>query len=223
MSSNDFFAAIEQGDVDALERIIGDDPSVLEARNPEGLSPIMVAAYYVRRAALERLLRASPTLDLWEASIVGAAGRVQEVLTADPSLVEARSPDGFTALHLAAFFGHPATARLLLQAGAKVSARTTNALDNQPLHAAAAGSEPKARLACLELLLDAGAGPNEPQSGGFTPLMSAAQNGDERAVNLLLARGADPTVTDDQARSAADHAAASGHEKLAGRLRERVG
>jgi hypothetical protein len=44
MSSNDFFATIEQGDVDALERIIGDDPSVLEARNPEGLSPIMVAA-----------------------------------------------------------------------------------------------------------------------------------------------------------------------------------
>jgi uncharacterized protein len=112
----------------------------------------------------------------------------------------------------------PETARSLIEAGANVSARTTNALDNQPLHAAAAGNRTDARLASVQLLLDAGAPVNERQSGGFTPVMSAAQNGDAPVLELLLARGADPTLGDDEGRSAADHARAAGHEDLVVRL-----
>jgi ankyrin repeat protein len=212
------FASVESGDLAGVRQIISTDPAAIGARNAEGLSPIVFAMYWGRHDIVKELLRAAPRLDLWEAATVGATARVGELINADPALVESRSPDGFTALHLAVFFGHPETARLLIEAGANVSARTTNALDNQPLHAATAGNRTDARLAAVQLLLDAGAPVNERQSGGFTPVMSAAQNGDAPVLDLLLARGADPTLKDDEGRSAADHARTAGHETLAERL-----
>lgn len=212
------FTAIEEGDLAGVERILATDRGALEARNPEGLSPITVAAYWGERQVLALLVEAASTLDIWEAAVVGDADRAHYLVAGDPRLVEARSSDGFTALHLAVFFGSPETAEVLLAAGADVSARTTNALDNQPLHAAVAGADPAARLASVKLLLDAGATPNERQSGGFTPIMSAAQNGDDMVVDLLLAHGADPMLSDDRGRTAADLAEEGGYPRLAVRL-----
>lgn len=218
MTFENLFASIESGDFAGVRQIISTEPAAIGARNAEGLSPIVFAAYWNRHDIVKELLTAAPRLDLWEAATVGATARVGDLINEDPTLVESRSPDGFTALHLAVFFGHPETARSLIEAGANVSARTTNALDNQPLHAAAAGHRIDARLASVQLLLDAGAPVNERQSGGFTPVMSAAQNGDAPLLELLLARGADPTLRDDEGRSAADHARAAGHEDLVVRL-----
>jgi ankyrin repeat protein len=182
----------------------------------------MVAAYWGQAAVLERLLEATVGLGFWEAATVGATARLTELLDETPELITAHSPDGFTALHLASFFGHPETVRALIEAGADVSARTSNALDNQPLHAAVAGSEARARLACARLLVAEGADVNGRQSGGYTPLMSAAQNGDEDLAELLLARGADPTLEDDQGLSAMAHAGKAGHAALAARLSSRA-
>ena len=64
---------------------------------------------------------------------------MEELLAANRSLVSAVSPDGWTPLHLAAFFGAADAARALLNKGASPSARSTNAMQNLPLHAAAAG------------------------------------------------------------------------------------
>jgi ankyrin repeat protein len=180
----------------------------------------MVAAYWGRDQVLQRLLKEADRLDFWEAATVGATERVRELLEEEPSRVGARSPDGFTALHLSVFFGHPATARVLIDAGADVLARTANALNNQPLHAAVAGSDPAARLACVEILLTAGAAVDEQQSGGFTPLMAAAQNGDDLLVDRLLSAGADPSLVDDEGNSAGGHAARAGHQGIAARLQE---
>jgi ankyrin repeat protein len=218
MSTENLFTSIEDGDVAIVDRLLSTHPEAIEATNPEGLSPILVAAYWGQDEVLERLLRAAHSLSFWEAATVGATSRVAELIHDDPSLVTARSPDGFTGLHLAVFFGHPDTAQALIEAGADVRARTTNALANQPLHAAVAGGEPESRLACVQLLLQAGAPVNERQSGGFTPLMAAAQNGDGPVVDLLLTSGARPDLEDDQGLSAADHAAAAGHPDIAARL-----
>lgn len=208
------FQSIEKDDVATVEEVITSDPSAIRARNVEGLTPIVYAAYWGRREILDRLLLTAPELSFWEAATVGATPRVCQLIADDPDLVSAMSPDGFTALHLAVFFGHPETARALIAAGADVQARTTNTLDNQPLHAAVASSHPQARLTSTLLLLDAAAPIDERQSGGFTPLMSAAQSGDRALAAALLARGADPALRDDEGRSAVDHAKSSGHEDL---------
>ncbi len=218
MPFEDLFSAIEQGDLAGVNQILAADPEAGRARNAEGLTPIMVAAYWGRTEVLNRLVEVSGQLDFWEAATVGAVDTVRELSNQDPELITARSVDGFTALHLAVFFGNQETALALIDAGSDVLARTHNVLDNQPLHAAAAGNDARSRLPCVRALLEAGAAVNERQSGGFTPLMSAAQNGDEAVVDLLLAAGADPKAKDDRGLTASEHATNAGYPEIATRL-----
>jgi ankyrin repeat protein len=216
------FEAVQGGNLAEVQQIVDADPQAINALNEEGLSPLIVAAYWGQTEILSYLRQQSGELDFWEAVVLGEKARVKTFIDQDPGLVTAYSPDGFTALHLAVFFGQPETARLLLEAGANVLARTTNALDNHPLHAAVAGSNAATRLASAELLLKAGAAVNERQSGGFTALMAAAQNADTDLLRLLLAHGADPSITDEQGRSAADIARAAGHTEIEDQLGLRV-
>jgi ankyrin repeat protein len=70
----------------------------------------------------------------------------------------------------------------------------------------------------LALLLDKGAPVNARSPNGTTPLMMAARYGSEQSVDLLLARGADPTALNDRQLGAADFARQGGREALAERL-----
>src|SRR6185312_3119198 len=116
--------------------------------------------------------------------------RVAEVVRADPAAVRAEAADGFTALHLAAFFGQLEVAAVLLEHGAAV--------------AAAAGGH----AAIVALLLERGADPDAHQQGGFVPLHSAAARGDEVTARLLLDHGATPDVRADDGRRPLDLAPA---------------
>jgi ankyrin repeat protein len=127
-------------------------------------------------------------LDVLEAAALGDAARVGELLSADPDLVDLRSPDGFMALHYAAFFGTADAARVLLEHGADPGAVAQNDMRVQPLHSAAAvDANETARL-----LLDAGADPNAVQEGGFRPIDAAVQSGNDQLYALLIERGAEP-------------------------------
>jgi hypothetical protein len=153
------------------------------------VSPILQARYEGREDDLAALLAAGPELDVFEAAAVGATERLAELIAGDPGLVEAWSADGFTPLHLAAYFGHVEGVRLLLAAGAEVGAVARNDLGVQPLNSAAASQAVGARAAVARLLLDAGADPNSEIAGGFRPLDAALQNGDEELAVLLRERG----------------------------------
>jgi uncharacterized protein len=98
----------------------------------------------------------------------------------------ARSSDGFTALHYAAFFADGPTVEVLLAAGADPAAVAENPMRVQPLHSAAASRNVEG----ARLLLSAGADPNAEQQDGFLPLDAAVQNGDEAMQELLRAHGA---------------------------------
>ena len=135
---------------------------------------------------------------------------------ADPAAGTAFSPDGFTALHFAGFFGKIEAARELISAGASVDVYTTNDFANQPLHAAAAGRH----LEVCRVLLGAGADVNATQHGGYTPLHEAAQSGDVELAELFLSAGADPAAVSDAGETPAETAEAAGHHDLAARIRE---
>src|SRR5947209_7895379 len=78
-------------------------------------SPILAACYRGDLSGAERLAGEREALDLMEAAALGRAERVGAILDEDPGAVDARSGDGFTPLHYAAFFAHgPETARELL-------------------------------------------------------------------------------------------------------------
>src|SRR6266542_2134740 len=169
-------------------------------------SPILMALYTRKPEEAERLA-IDARLNIWEAAALGRDERVAELLREDRSLPNAWSPDGFTPVGLAAFFGHSSTARLLVEAGADVGAVARNEMKVQPLHAAAAAKE----IEIVRMLLDRGADPNARQQVGYTALMECARGGRDDMVSLLLAHGADPTLTTDDGKSASDLAREQGH------------
>ncbi len=154
-----------------------------------GLSAIMQALYEGDRERAEALRDGQDDLDVFEAAALGAVERLRPLLEADPALAGTWSPDGFTPLHYAAFFGGPEAARVLVEHGADLETPARNeefAREARPLHSAAAAG----RRDVCEVLLEAGADPNARQHGGFTPLREARQRQDEELVELLVRYGA---------------------------------
>jgi uncharacterized protein len=195
------FELIDAGDEDMLRDELERDPDLAGTRNADGLSPVLYALYNGKSKLVEPLLDANPPLDVFDAAAVGRTRGLEELLDGEPGLVTSWSKDGFTPLHLAAFFGEEEAVKILLERGADVSVVSRNPkIVVTPLHSAAAGSHP----GVVKLLLEAGADVNAAQDRGFTPLHSAANNDDRESAEALLAAGADPRLTTDDGKTAAD-------------------
>lgn len=215
-TSADLIAAVTSGDADRVAAIVAEDATLAAARDESGVSALMLARYRFDRAVTDALLAVDPELDVFEATALGYVDRLRERLLDDPATATAFSPDGYTALHFAAFFGKAEAARMLLEHGAGVDVYTRNAFANQPLHAAAAGRH----IELCRILLAADADVNATQHGGFAPLHESAQAGDVELTELFLSAGADPAARSDPGETPADVAEAAGHADLAARLRD---
>ena len=155
------------------------------------------------------------TQQIMEAATSGDATKVQELLATNESLVNSYGDNGWTPLHLAAYFGHTHAAQILLHSGADLHARSKNTLDNMPLHAAVAGQ----RQDVVEMLLAGGADVNAAQEGSWTPLHEAADHGDLAMVKLLIAHGAGINARKDDGETARSLAARKGFRDVADYLR----
>lgn len=152
---------------------------------------------------------ASDASDLQDARLADAAehgdrARVQALLE-ERADVNAPQVDGMTALHWAAYLDDLQTARLLVEAGANVRARSRYAVE--PLSLACTNGN----AALVELLLEAGADPNTALRGGETALMTAARTGKLEPVAALLSRGAEVNAREAHGQTALHWAAAEGH------------
>ena len=155
-------------------------------------------------------MRQYKPMDIFTAAEKGEIGTITELLSADPDLVAKHREDGWTALHLASYYGHPEAAGLLLARGADVSLRSSNSMENTPLHAAVAGRQ----FELVKLLLENGIDVNATQHGGWTALHGAAQNGDARLTALLLANGARRDAMSENGGTALSLASAAGHAEI---------
>ncbi len=178
---------------DDLASILREQPELVNARDEHGVSALLLSMYHRRPEARDALLAAGAEVGPLEAAALGDVENLQR---------DARGGDGFTPLHLAAFFGGAQAVRALLAMGAKPDADADNTFGVHPIHSASAVGDHDS----VRALLEAGANPNVHQKGGFTPLHTAAHNGDATLARLLLDHGADPDLAADDGKTPRDMA-----------------
>lgn len=218
-TTQQFFEAIQAGDVEKLKALLAAEPGLVDARTSSGVSGILLATYYNRSEMVHELLALNPQLDIFEAAATGQIERVAKLLDEQPERVNAIAPDGFTPLGLAAFFDHLDVVELLLARGADVNLPSQNAQHVMPLHSSVAIQN----IAITQALLAHGADVNATQEDGFTPLQEAAQNGQMEMVKLLLEHGAKIDVRMASGKTALEIAQAAGHHAVADFLQQHSG
>ena len=164
--------------------------------------------------------------DFFAAIRSGNVERARELLTQEPTLLDARH-DGGTALHHAAISNHRAMVTFLLEAGADLNAR-----DDTYQMTPIGWANEEGHEAMVRFLYDQGAEIDLHQAaayglldhvreavkhtrrqvnalmGGWTPLQLATLWGHPDVVELLLSRGGDPLVRDPFGRTSLDIARA---------------
>lgn len=207
------FDLLAQGRLTELRDALAIDPAAAWHRNAAGASLLAQAAYTGNFEAIALIRAVLPRLDPYESIILGDVDGVRTAL-GNSWDVNAPSPDGFSALGLAAFFKRPEIFDILLPLTRDVNQRADNPQQVAALHAATAVGD----AGMVEKLLRAGAGPNLPQADGFLPIHVSAQRGDAAITALLILFGASPTAANAKGKSAIDHAREGGHAWLADRL-----
>ena len=72
--------AVRAGDAAAVSTLLARDPSIVDARDADGVSALMLARYRFDRAVSDALLAVDPDLDVFEAATLGYVDRLRERL-----------------------------------------------------------------------------------------------------------------------------------------------
>jgi uncharacterized protein len=169
------FDLIDAGDAAGIRELLARDPAAAAEHDAQGLTAVMRAAYRGGEV-FEVVKSAGPPLEPFDRIVVGLADGLPAP--------DARTPDGFTGLHIAAFSRNVGAARALLDAGADPNVIATASFAQvTPLGTCAfSGANEVARL-----LLERGADPTLTADHGFTPLDAAVANGNDELAELLRA------------------------------------
>jgi len=207
----ELFDAIRTGDVAKVRDVLSTDAALVDARNGQGQSAVLMACYMGRKEIRDLLLENGAILELHEAAAAGNLSRVKEIVEEKPELAKGYSPDGFPVMALAAAFGHEDVARYLHGKGAGINAVATNGTGYTALTGAVAGSHDS----IAKWLAENGADVNYRYAKGHSPLLEAAANGRIDIVRTLAAYGADLHARTDAGKNALNFAEERGHKEVA--------
>lgn len=213
MSSDQWRLALTANELAKVKSMAVAEPELLR-RPINGVSPLMQALYHRAEKVAAWLRDQAIEFSIHEAAALGDTGALARIVGAEPGTVSAEAADGFTPLHLAAFFGRPKAVTFLVATGADPDAVAGNPTRVRPLHSAAASRN----AATVHAVLKGRPDVNAQQAGGFTALHAAALHGNEAMVDLLLGAGADTAIKTEDGRTAVDFAREGGFEALAERL-----
>ncbi|XP_006891603.1 PREDICTED: ankyrin repeat domain-containing protein 55 [Elephantulus edwardii] len=179
------YQAASNGDVNALTAVIREDPSILECCDSEGCTPLMHAVSGRQVDTVKLLLKMGANINKQDAY-------------------------GRTSLCLATYLGWLEGCVSLLRNGAKHNIPDKNG--RLPLHAATA--EPDVRLLTVLLQQSNFSEINHQDNEGMTPLHWAAFHNQPQHTQMLLKKGADPSLVDKDSKTALHWAVQSGNRIL---------
>jgi hypothetical protein len=217
--SMDIFSAVETGNADMVQELIGQDQRVVNQQDAIGFTPLLRAAYKGNPEIVRLLLRAGAEVN--KRNRAGRTPLYLAVNSRNPEIVRMlldkgaevnkQNNDGWTPLYWAACIRHTEIVRVLLAAGAKVNIQDSDGWT--PLLRAAGICSPE----IVRMLLDKGAEVNIQDNGGRTPLHWAAGShnteGAAGTVSVLLEAGAKVNIQDNGGRTPLHWAAAAGKGK----------
>ena len=201
--------------------MVSAEPTLIDARSRTGDSAILTAVYHRQKEIVNLLVARGARLSIFEACAAGELERVERLLKESASgavgapAVNGYSGDGWTPLHLAAFFGHAKIVELLIAHDADVLARSRGANGNTALHAALAGNH----TFVAGVLIGHGADVNAADAQGWRPLHLAAANNNMDAITQLIAQGADLHAPNGEAKTPLSLATEKNHREAAALLR----
>ena len=201
---------ITNGDLEALDAVLKQNPSLAKKPTSHNVSPLMLSCYFKKPEVTEFLLQYVDEVNLFEAVAAGKYDVVLNLIRKYPEAINYYAEDGFTPLGLACYFGQYEIARHLVIQDADINMASINGFNIFTIHSAAAGEHTD----IAELLIECGADVNVKQAAGVTPLHSAAQNGNVDMLILLLESGADTSIRMDGGKRACDLAREQGFVQI---------
>lgn len=165
----------------------------IQARDPDGMTPLHWAAHRGDGAATDLLIKAGADVNATNRYGItplalgcehGEARVVRSLLRAG-ALPNARQRGGETPLMIAARTGKPGSVEALLEHGADINAQEARG-QTALMWAAAEG-----HVEVVQILIKAGADFQKTLDGGFTALLFAIREGQSDVVDILLRAGAD--------------------------------
>ena len=191
-------AAAQRGDAPAIERLAAADPRALESRDAHGRTPLHVATFVRRHAAIRALAKAGANLSALEsgrydavtiAAVAGDEDTLRVLLSLGASATQVTSGYDGTALIAAAHLGHEGVVRQLIAAGAPLD-HVNNLHWTAVIESIVLGDGGPRHQATLTALLEAGASTRLTDREGRTPLQLARARGFSEMVRLLEQAGA---------------------------------
>jgi ankyrin repeat protein len=207
---------IKNGENVQLEKMLDENPELASGKTDQGISFLQFACYCRNTDAVSLFKKHKSSLGFFEAASTGDVEAIKQQLKEDPALLNSFSPDGFTALGLASFFGNQEIVKFLLENNADPNVASANSFHVAPIHSACAISN----FEIAELLIKSGADVNAKQMSGVTPLHSAAHNGQTKIAKLLIENGAEVNTKTEDGKSPLEMAEEKGFEETAAFIRQ---
>ena len=201
---------IKNKEADKIVALITEHPEVLDQRDENGSSGLLIIAYSGIEEAFNKAKELKKSFTFYEAIVCGEEENVTDSLAKDKTYANRYSNDGFPPLCLAAFFNQTGIAKLLLENGADLNLQATNPSKVNALHSAVA----KENYKLCKLLIEYGVNVNATQMQNVTALHSAAHRGNLQIVKLLIESGADINLKMANGDTAISIAERDGHQEV---------
>ncbi|HYY91458.1 MAG TPA: ankyrin repeat domain-containing protein [Candidatus Dormibacteraeota bacterium] len=216
MQTGEFIQAIKKSDNQKVLELLKREPSLANAVDADGTSAVFLALYRGNAQLAGEVASRKSIIDVFEAACLGNLELVKRLVDSDISLVKSHSPDGFTALALAAYVGQKDAAEYLISRGADPN----SVAKNETGFTALTGAVSQNHNEIARLLIKNGANVNYAYEGGFTPLMHATAAGNVELVKILLDGGADPRIKNGEGRTALGFATENKHRDVVELLKQ---